>query len=177
MVDFITVDQFEAMDLPDTCDWELHNGTVVSLTFPGFDHIRIQKRLYDIFQQSLQNASTGFEVFIELPYRTGVRNDHRADVALITARQAREDVRTGVLQGSPVLVIEVLSRSNLPYRMDELEELCFAHGCEEFWRISTRKLTVEVRNARGRATYTVDDVIPVLVPEFSTEIRVRDIFA
>lgn len=43
--DVITVEQFLDMDLPDSCEWLLINGTVVSVTHARFPHSRIQSNI------------------------------------------------------------------------------------------------------------------------------------
>ncbi|MGH9629172.1 MAG: hypothetical protein ACRD7E_12685 [Bryobacteraceae bacterium] len=50
----ITVEEFERMDLPASCEWELIDGTVVSLTAPDLDHIDLQDRVAEVLKAQLR---------------------------------------------------------------------------------------------------------------------------
>ena len=60
----------------------------------------------------------------------------RADVAYVSAERSSEAHKTGILEGAPELVIEVLSPSNSAGRMYRLERLCMNNGCQEFWTVT-----------------------------------------
>ncbi|HYP13816.1 MAG TPA: Uma2 family endonuclease, partial [Bryobacteraceae bacterium] len=178
--DIITTGQFEEMELPRTCEWELHNGTVCSVTFPGYNHTLVQRRLARLLEDLIINAPVAGLVFVELPYRTGDKNDHRADVAVITSCQHVNDVRNDRLEGSPKLVVEVLSRSNTSYRVEELQSICFEHGCEELWQVNLRTKSVHVLRADQEfgpeRSYTVGDSIPIRILNVDAILAVDAIF-
>ena len=53
-------------------------------------------------------------------------------------------VKTGILEGAPELVIEVLSPSNSASRMYRLERLCMNNGCQEFWTVDLDDQSIRV---------------------------------
>src|SRR5262245_26563310 len=116
------------MDLPDSCQWLLVHGTVVSVTRPRFPHRRVQN---NIRMQLLRlREADKVLVFTELPYELTRIDGHEADVAVLTTERAAEAAKTNyIVKGAPELVVEVMSRSNLPYDVDELEHECLANGC------------------------------------------------
>ncbi len=103
----LTVEEFEAMDLPEFCEWGLVDGTVVSVTAPDLDHVDLQDqiaaKLKEVFHQSAV-------VRVEYPYALGTFNRFRADVEVVDPRRHRDNRKR--LEGAPELVIEVMSRSN-----------------------------------------------------------------
>ena len=71
----------------------------------------------------------------EFPYSTTSGNASRADVAVISHPRWNATPPKGVLQGSPELVIEVVSPSNTPSQLKKLEMLCLANGATQFWAV------------------------------------------
>ena len=72
----------------------------------------------------------------------------RADVALVSKdRLEREENK--VFFGSPELVIEILSSSNLAMDLDHLREVCFQDECLEFWVISLEFQTERLLLSKG----------------------------
>ena len=187
--DVITVEQFLDMDLPEVCEWFLIHGTVVSVTRPNFPHSRIQSNIHALLLRLLTPGKA--LVFSELAYELGRTDCHCADVALLAAgRDALTIKAGGIVKGAPELVVEVMSRSNLPYDVDELERQCMASGCLMFWKvvIKHRKrlergvpdYSVRVGRITGvgpdHVTYQRNDVIPVELPGISGTISVNGIF-
>src|SRR4029450_5034139 len=135
----MTVEEFEAMDLPDTCGWELIDGEVVSVTFPDLDHRDIQHTLLELLKQLFGTAAV---VRMELPFAANRYNKNGADVAAVLPSRYRTNRKR--LDGAPELVIEVVSRSNREKKLDRLQERCFEHECQQFWRVYPKKETVIV---------------------------------
>jgi Uma2 family endonuclease len=154
----ITVDQFLEMDLPDLCEWELLDGTVVSLTFPNFEHSLLERRVYQLLEAMM---GAQFSVHMELPYRLRQHRAHRADVAVISF-EAERNIRR-ILEGPPLFVIEILSDSNRkrPYKLEDLRARCFEEGCELFWQVDARDRTVEVFTQDGGRVYRTNEMIPL----------------
>ncbi len=116
-------------------------------------------------------------VELERPFQALPEYDLRsAEVAFISnARWESTEDDNGNLQGSPELVIEVLSLSNTKAEMREKATLCLATGAEEFWIVDPKTKTVTVlrRGAEARL-YTGEDQIPLLL--FGGALAVSQIF-
>ena len=189
--DVITIGQFLEMDLPDNCEWHLVHGTVVSVTHPRFPHSRVQNNI-QILLLGMHEAGRVL-VFSELPYELDRTNGHQADVAVLTAERSDATVKAGhgIVKGAPELIVEVMSRSNLPYDVDELERECLTTGCMMFWKVvikhrkrldfGTPDYSIRVgRMVEGclqHEIYQLNDLIPVELPGISGKIAVNDIFA
>jgi Uma2 family endonuclease len=172
----ITVDQFLEMDLPDTCEWELLDGTVVSLTFPNFEHSLLQRHIFELFQTMTVAL---LSVHMELPYRLRQHRAHRADVAVISLEAEKTIVRRKILDGAPLFVIEILSDSNRkrPYKLEELRTRCFEEGCKLFWQVDARSRTIEVfTQASNHVLYERNEKIPLVVIGAASDISANRVF-
>lgn len=188
--DAITVEQFLDMHLPDSCEWLLVHGTVVSVTHARYPHSRVQSNVHALLLDAVQGTQA--LVFSELPYQLDRTNGHRADVAVLLSPERGEQAAQAdsILKGAPELVVEVMSRSNLPYDVDELERECLASGCLVFWKVVIQH---RQRLERGVPDYSVrvgtvvdgrfkhtlyqrNDVLRLELPGIRREIAVHDIF-
>ena len=52
----ITVEEFDALNLPEDQRWELHDREVVEMTFPVFVHGEIQDRIVAVLAPQLPGA-------------------------------------------------------------------------------------------------------------------------
>jgi Uma2 family endonuclease len=180
--DIVTVEQFEKLDLPGGLEWELHNGRVVSSTFPDWTHKTMQLRIAALLEAALAKAPVLVVVMTEAPWSVGDRDDHCADVAVLTVHQNTEALKRDRLREVPKLVVEVVSRSNRPYKLAELQDLVLTNGGREFWCVYPQRglVTVARRDDLDRceqAEYTLEDRIPLNMFGLSTGIPVREIFS
>jgi hypothetical protein len=63
------------------------------------------------------------------------------------------------MQGSPELVIEVLSPSNTKREMQEKATLYLATGAQEFWIVDAKRENVTVVRREGSAVYEISQRI------------------
>lgn len=171
----LTVEDFEAMDLPDSCKWELIDGEVISVTFPDLDHIDIQHQLRALLESLLGRNAV---VRTELPFAADRHNKNGADVGAVVPQRYRANRKR--LDGAPELVIEVISRSNREKKLDKLQDRCFQHGCLQFWRVYPRQQKVTICRRDGDSLVTTEyfpgDLIPVNLFGIAGHISVNDIF-
>jgi Uma2 family endonuclease len=80
------------------------------------------------------------------------------------------------LRGAPELVIEVLSRSNTPAKIQELAALCLSTGTQELWVIDAKRETVTITSRQGMSmVYGREDRIPLSL--FGGDLAVSEIFS
>ena len=80
------------------------------------------------------------------------------------------------LQGSPEIVIEVLSPSNTKRMIHEKAVLCLSSGTLQFWVVDPKGKTVTVTPKDGSAVvYHIGDCIPL--PIFQSNLSVAEIFS
>jgi Uma2 family endonuclease len=86
-----------------------------------------------------------------MPFRALPEYDVRGpDVALVSRERWNATDEDGYLQGSPELVIEVLSPSNTKAEMREKAALCLATGCVEFRVVDPERRTVSMTRRDGQ---------------------------
>ena len=64
---------------------------------------------------------------------------------------------------APPLIVEVLSPSNSPAKLQRQRIVAMSAGTEEFWVVDAEKRTVQVTNSRGASTYSAGEHILLAV--------------
>jgi Uma2 family endonuclease len=170
----MTVEEFLRLPESGPFYYELRHGELVQVTRPKLQHSIIQQRLQSLVKQRTGDA---FWVTIELPFRALPEYELRAaDVgAVATGRLTKADP-DGYLQGSPDLVIEVLSPSNTADEIIDKERLCLETDCLEFWVVDPKRHQVRVSKPDGSAqTYKAGQEIPLDIFGIGT-LPVNEIF-
>lgn len=155
----VTVDEFAKMKDPADGRYELHHGELILVPPPLSDHARIQRRLMLI----LDRICVGWYVDKEFAFHPSSEYEvWVADVAMTP--QQRYDAVPGNkwLDGSPDLIIEVLSPSNTAQELYDRQRICFQGGCREFWVVVPNLRIITVSTPDGSAhTYTPGGEIPL----------------
>jgi Uma2 family endonuclease len=169
-----TIEEYSQIPDPPGGRYELHRGEVVLMSFPGIRHKLLQARLRALLQRA---GGPAWHVQEEFPYSIRQETDVRAaDVAFVARDRVRSTVKW--LEGSPELVIEVLSPSNTASEMAEKADLCLAHGAIEFWMVDPDRGVIRVEDRRGPArTYAAGQAAPLDAILGSGSIAVNDVFA
>ena len=168
----VTFAEFEQLPDPPGSRLELHNGEVVDVLPPQLGHSFISHNLYDALKAS---CSTAAFVAMELGFKVGEREYRVADVAVIPLSRRKILPLEGYLEGSPEVVIEILSPSNSATEMYTKEQLCLENGCREFWVVNPRNQTVRISTPTGPSTvWKPGDQIPLL---YGGTLPVNAIFA
>ena len=156
----ITVADFDRLTAGKKGRYELRHGEMVEMTFPKPRHNRAQRRLLHLLTRL---AGEHYVVATELAFRP--MPDHElwaADVAVVAElRIAESEECDEYLNGSPEIVIEVLSPSNSADEMDDRRATCLAGGCQEFWVVNPRLRTVRIFDREGVSReYKADQLVP-----------------
>jgi Uma2 family endonuclease len=155
----------EFLRLPDAEDvvhYELHDGEVVAVPPAKPLHIFIQNFLAHWLTAAAAGQGSAAQ---EFPYRPASNLQFwYADVAYLPD----EDWKAMRAQEYPVyappLVIEVLSPSNQPAKIQRQRVAAFSGGTREFWVVDPSAQTIEVSVPGSQSvTYSVNDVVPVAV--------------
>ncbi len=155
----MTFAEFE--QLPDEIcrNAELRHGELVQLAYPKQIHVWIQQRLVRLLDSRAEAYGI---VGAEIPFRPlGEYEYYKVDVAFVSTARWTSD-RIGNLQGSPEIVIEVLSPSNTASEMNDRRQLFFETGCQEFWEADSNLLQIDVSTPNGvTTTYRRGQSIPL----------------
>jgi Uma2 family endonuclease len=156
----MTFADFERTPEPRAGRQELYHGELREVSPPKHDHYLVQRQIRRLLEAA---AGTAGEVDIELGYRPLPEYEYwEADIAFVSRERWDGIPRKGNLQGSPELVIEVLSPSNSASEIWDRRNTCFASYCREFWVVDLDQREVEVATPDGRsATYRPGQEIPL----------------
>jgi Uma2 family endonuclease len=169
----MTFEEFERLPWSDSARYELRHGELISLPPARFGHMTIQETLRRLLNQAAAGAGT---VFVEFGFRPKSEREYRvADVAYATKEHLARTNPQGYFEGSPELVVEVLSPSNTAAEIADKRTLCFETGCHEFWTVDAGHRQVEVSTPDGHTiTYETGQEIPLF---FGGRIAVDAIFS
>lgn len=158
----MTFEEFEQLPDPPGGKYELRHGELFTLAPPRHDHYKIQQRLLRLLMRAAGDAA---EMGTEMGFRPLTEYEYwYADVGLLSKRRWDETPGKGNIQGSPDLVIEVLSPSNSVAEMQDRRKLCLETGSREFWIVNLDLKQVEVSTPDGRSiTYKSGQEIPLFL--------------
>lgn len=172
----LTIAEFDKLDLPEDRHWELHNGELVEVPFPTLVHKHLQQRITDL----LRSLFPTHDVLEEYPFQIEASKEKRsADVGLTTRERLQASLKSGILIGSPELVVEVLSPSNGILELKGYRRLCLEHGTLAFWIVDPEDNTVEVHLKDGRSgqVYEAGQEVPVALFGAQKIIAVTAVFS
>ncbi|MEP7352573.1 MAG: Uma2 family endonuclease [Acidobacteriota bacterium] len=143
----MTFAEFEQLPDPRGGKYELRHGELIFMAPPKQGHRRIERSIEGLLTSA---AGPAWVAVAELGFQPEREHEYRiADVALVS--QLRWDAAdpNGYYQGSPDLVIEVLSPSNTASEMADRRDLCLRTGAREFWLVDPDRRTVDVSTPDG----------------------------
>ncbi len=165
----MTVEQYRELPEREDVIQELHWGRVVELCRPKVGHVKTQSRLVRLLRPLMEQLGA---VEMEVPFRAVPEYDIRGvDVAFVSRERWEALDDDSDLQGSPEIVIEVLSPSNTKREMQEKAALYLTTGAQEFWIVDSKRRTIDVLWRSGeRATYGVGDRVPLRLFDAALEV-------
>jgi Uma2 family endonuclease len=120
-------------------------------------HKKLQKRIERLLEALAGDRGV---VTTEFPYSPVVNLQYWvADVAYIPQADWDALPPNDYPIYSPPLIVEVLSPSNSPAKIDRQRIVAMSAGTQEFWIVDPERGTVQVTNLNGTNTYTSADVI------------------
>jgi Uma2 family endonuclease len=154
--------------------YELHDGEVVVVPPARPLHIKLQKRIEQLLEASARDLGV---VTIEFPYRPILNLQFWfADVAYIPKADWDALPPDEYPVYAPPLIVEVLSPSNTPAKVNRQRIVAMSAGTQEFWVVDPSDHTVQVTSRNGVYTYGSADIIPL--PLFAgATLAVEQIFA
>jgi len=172
----VTWEEFLRLPEPPECSqrYELQDGEVVIAPPARPLHIKIQKRIEQLLEAFAGERGV---VTIEFPYRPVVNLQYWfADVAYVPKPDWDALPPDDYPIYSPALIVEVLSPSNTPAKVNRQRIVAMSAGTAEFWVVDPENRTVLVTDLRSAKVYASGDAIPLTILGGGT-IAVDDIFA
>jgi Uma2 family endonuclease len=153
---------------------ELHDGEIILVPPARPIHIKLQKRLERLLESLCGDRGV---VTTEFPYRPVPNLQYWfADVAYVLQADWDALPPHDYPVYSPALIIEVLSPSNTPGKVNRQRIVALSAGTQEFWVVDAEKREVHVTTAKGTRSYASSETIPITAMAGAT-LAVDAIFA
>lgn len=135
----ISVEEFDRLE-EEEFRYELDEGELITLTRPGTDHGRIERRLLMVLQTYLDDRGGGEAFGPDILFVLGPLTKRAPDVSVVL--RAIGSVKE--IAGAPDIAAEILSPSNTKKEMRRKLSQFFATGCKLAWIIDPQTRTVQV---------------------------------
>jgi Uma2 family endonuclease len=153
--------------------YELHDGEVVLVPPARPLHIKSQKRIERLLEAVAGELGV---VAVEFPYRPMVNLQFWfADVAYIPRAEWDALPADDYPTYAPPLVVEVLSPSNTPAKVNRQRIIALSSGTGEFWVVDATARSVQVTDQEGTREYSAAERIPLTL--LGGTLAVSEIFA
>jgi Uma2 family endonuclease len=142
--------------------YELHDGEVIVVPPARPLHIKLQKRIERLLEAAAGDRGV---VTMEFPYRPVPNLQYWfADVAYIPHSdnadwEALPPDEYPVY--APPLIVEVLSPSNTPAKVNRQRIVALSAGAREFWVVNAERRSVQVTDLGGSKVYAPGEAIPL----------------
>ena len=138
--------------------YELHDGEVVLVPPARPLHIKLQKRIEQLLEA---HAGERGVVTIEFPYRPVPNLQYWfADVAYVPRSDWDALPPNDYPVYAPPLIVEVLSPSNTPAKVNRQRIVAMSAGTQEFWVVDAERRAVQVTYLTGTREYESRETIP-----------------
>jgi Uma2 family endonuclease len=164
----ISVEEFDRLE-EEEFRYELDEGELVTMTRPGTDHGRIERRLLMVLQTYLDNRGGGEAFGPDILFVLGPNTKRAPDVSVVL----REIGSVKEITGAPDIAAEILSPSNTKKEMRRKVSQFFASGCRRAWIVDPKTRTVEIWESASGPSRTVresDSLETPLLPGFTCPI-------
>ena len=153
--------------------YELHDGEVVIMPPARPIHIKLQKRIEKLLEEL---AGERGAVVTEFPYRPVLNLQYWvADIAYVPRNDWDALPPDEYPVYAPPLIVEVLSPSNTPAKLNRQRIVAMSAGTQEFWVVDSGKQTVQVTDLNGTNIYAIGDSISLTM--LGGVVSVEQIFA
>jgi len=139
--------------------YELQDGEIIVVPPARPLHIKLQKRIEHLLETAAGDRGV---VTIEFPYRPVSNLQYWfADVAYIPKADWEALPPDDYPVYAPPLIVEVLSPSNTPVKVNRQRIVAISAGTREFWVVDAEKRTVQITDLAGSKVYPSGEVIPL----------------
>jgi Uma2 family endonuclease len=165
--------------LPEECGYELIEGEVVKTHPPDAHHQEVAGNLFCILWGFVKKKRLGKVYYAPIDVVLSPENVVRPDIFLVDKRRLGIIKKKNV-QGSPDLIIEILSTVLRDREKLQKRRLYHRYGVKEYWIADPQKKMIEQMwliegGYRRIGTYEVGDTMTSLTLK-GLKVRLRDVF-
>jgi Uma2 family endonuclease len=174
----LTYDDYARLTPVDSGNYELHNGKIIFMPSPLFQHQDIITELLLLLASYVKKEQLGKVVVAPMDVILTPHDTVQPDMLFIS--KERLHIIDGQIKGAPDLVIEVLSEGNTTKEMSYKKNIYETTGVKEYWLINLKKKTLaQFENVNdkfiSKNTFNTEGVIQSIVVE-GFEMKMSDIF-
>ncbi|MDX1960990.1 MAG: Uma2 family endonuclease [Leptospiraceae bacterium] len=131
------------LNTPEGSKFQLIGGEIIEMTSPNLYHQRIIKKILALLDLFLQKSQLG-EVFVSpLDVYLSDTEVYQPDLFVLLKENFSKMQETKI-EGSPDLVVEVLSPSTAYYDMKHKKSVYEKFGVKEYWIVDPMQKTLEI---------------------------------
>src|SRR3954468_20334631 len=123
----------EAFELMPEGTWcQLINDVLVMSPSPTVPHARVQSKIFSILNNFVEAKDLGIVFFAPVDVYLNKGNVFQPDIFYVSAEK-NHIIKVKGIEGTPDLVIEVLSKGNEKYDLTEKKTVYEQAGVKEYW--------------------------------------------
>jgi Uma2 family endonuclease len=137
----LTIKDYEK--LPEGSPYQLIKGALIMSPAPSYYHQEVEKKVFLILYENIEKRKNG-KVFIA-PFDVYLddENVYQPDIVVIL-KNSKAKVSEKGIEGTPDIVIEIISPSTAYYDLIEKKEVYEKYGVKEYWIIDPKSKTFEI---------------------------------
>jgi len=137
----LTIKDYEK--LPEGSPYQLIKGALIMSPAPSYYHQEVEKKVFLILYENIEKRKNG-KVFIA-PFDVYLDNEnvYQPDIVVIL-KNSKAKVSEKGIEGTPDIVIEIISPSTAYYDLIEKKEVYEKYGVKEYWIIDPKSKTFEI---------------------------------
>ena len=134
---------------PDDQRWELLRGELTMVPSPSFAHQKIAGRLFSLLDRFVDEKALGDVIIAPFDVVLSPTNVLQPDVLFVSNSQ-RSIITAKNIQGSPELVVEIISPSSANMDREVKRTIYAEHGVREYWLVDPDARTISVMALRNK---------------------------
>ncbi len=141
--------------LPEGATYQLINGELVMSPSPTTFHQIIVNNISTLLTNHVRKNKLGRILPSPIDVYFNEYETFQPDIVFIS-QERKEIIKEKRIEGSPDLVIEILSESNAYYDLKHKKNIYEKYGVKEYWIVDPMEKSVEVYESKGK-TFTLID--------------------
>ena len=131
------------LNTPDDQRWELLGGELIMVPSPSFAHQKIAGRLFSFLDRFVDEKALGDVIIAPFDVVLSPTNVLQPDLLFVSNSQ-RSIITAKNIQGSPELVVEIISPSSANMDREVKRTIYAEHGVQEYWLVDPDARTISV---------------------------------
>jgi Uma2 family endonuclease len=137
----LTIKDYEK--LPEGSPYQLIKGALIMSPAPSTEHQRSSKKIFLKLYEFIEKSNLGEVLYSPFDVYLDNENVYQPDIVVILKNSKAKIIEKGI-EGTPDIVIEIISPSTAYYDLIEKKEVYEKYGVKEYWIIDPKSKTFEI---------------------------------